>query len=118
MIKTKEYFVSAAKFTMPTQLRARRLLRCRLRHAHRLTETVHLALLLASFWQIDGPSRSAWTLPYIVTINEDSPFGMYVSYPRAFDGPSGPDGRLKWYASTTSMDLIMTASVSDMSLET
>ncbi|CAN0512188.1 unnamed protein product, partial [Ectocarpus sp. 12 AP-2014] len=27
---------------------------------------------------IDGPSKAAWTLPYLVTVNNEYPFGMYV----------------------------------------
>lgn len=46
-----------------------------------------------------------------VTINEQHPFGLYVSYPRFFEGER-QDDRLKWYASTTAKDIVMTAGVS------
>lgn len=36
---------------------------------------------------------------------------MYVSYPRFFEGEREED-RLKWYASTTAKDIVMTAEVS------
>ena len=63
--------------------------------------------------QIEGPDRSAWTLPYIVTVNNEHPFGMYVSYPKAFDGERDEfDNRLKWYATTTTKDVILSAEVS------
>ena len=63
--------------------------------------------------QIEGPERSAWTLPYIVTVNNEHPFGMYVSYPKAFDGERDEDdNRLKWYATTTTKDIILSAEVS------
>eukprot|EP00903_Cladosiphon_okamuranus_P008293 g7980.t1 len=57
---------------------------------------------------LDTDSRAAWTLPYIVTINEQHPFGLFVSYPRFFEGQREED-RLKWYATTTAKDVIMTA---------
>lgn len=60
--------------------------------------------------QIDGPARAAWTLPYIVTVNEEHPFGVIVSYPKQFDG-AREDGRLKWYATTTPKDIILSAEV-------
>lgn len=62
--------------------------------------------------QIDGPARQAWTLPYIVTVNDETPFGMYVSFPRFFEGQRESDDRLKWYATTTTKDIIMSAKVS------
>ena len=62
--------------------------------------------------QIDGPSKGAWTLPYLVTVNEEYPFGMYVSHPSYFPGQFSNDGRLKWYATSSNKDLIMTAKVS------
>eukprot|EP00752_Nemacystus_decipiens_P007462 g6667.t1 len=57
---------------------------------------------------LDTTSRAAWTLPYIVTINEQYPFGLYVSYPRFFEGQREED-RLKWYATTTAKDIVLTA---------
>lgn len=63
--------------------------------------------------QIDGPSKAAWTLPYLVTVNEEYPFGMYVSHPSYFPGQYSNDGRLKWYATSSNKDLIMTAEVSE-----
>lgn len=61
--------------------------------------------------QFEGPERSAWTLPYIVTVNDDHPFGMYVSYPEAYDGHREEDDRLKWYATATTKDIIFSAQV-------
>lgn len=61
--------------------------------------------------QFDGPQRSAWTLPYIVTVNDDHPFGLYVSYPKAFDGTREDDDRLKWYATAATKDIIFSAEV-------
>lgn len=61
--------------------------------------------------QIDGPSSSVWTLPYLVTVNDEHPFGLYVSYPRFFGGQYESDGRLKWYATAANKDLIITAEV-------
>ncbi|CAN0304217.1 unnamed protein product [Ascophyllum nodosum] len=58
---------------------------------------------------LDGPSRSAWTLPYIVTVNEEYPFGMYVSYPKYFAGQTESDGRIKWYATSSTKDIILSA---------
>lgn len=62
--------------------------------------------------QIESPARSAWTLPYIVTVNDASPFGLFVSYPKFFNGQFEDDGRLKWYATSTAKDIIITATVS------
>lgn len=62
-------------------------------------------------WQIDGPARAAWTLPYVVTVNDEQPYGMYVSHPSMFEGESEDDGRLKWYATASNKDIIMTAKV-------
>lgn len=68
--------------------------------------------MLVLFAQFDGPQRSAWTLPYIVTVNDDFPFGMYVSYPEAYDGPRDEDDdRLKWYATAAAKDIIFSAEV-------
>eukprot|EP00903_Cladosiphon_okamuranus_P021661 g19915.t1 len=58
---------------------------------------------------IDGPSKGAWTLPYLVTVNEEYPFGMYVSHPTYFPGQFASDGRLKWYATSSNKDLIISA---------
>ena len=63
------------------------------------------------FIQIDGPSSSVWTLPYLVTVNDEYPFGMFVSYPTFFAGQSDVDGRLMWYSTSSNKDLIMTAEV-------
>lgn len=60
--------------------------------------------------QIDGPARPAWTLPYIVSVNEEYPFGLSVAFPRQFDGER-EDDRLKWYATTTNKDIILSAEV-------
>lgn len=50
-------------------------------------------------------------LPLIsVTINEEHPFGLYVSYPRFFEGERQAD-RLKWYATTTAKDILLSAKV-------
>ncbi|CBN76107.1 Endo-1,3-beta-glucanase, family GH81 [Ectocarpus siliculosus] len=57
---------------------------------------------------LDSSSRAAWALPYILTINEEYPFGLYVSYPRFFEGER-QDDRLKWYATTTGKDIILSA---------
>eukprot|EP00752_Nemacystus_decipiens_P012462 g11038.t2 len=59
-------------------------------------------------WEIDGPARQAWTLPYIVSVNDDVPFGLSVAYPRYFPGEEDGD-RLKWYATTVAKDIILTA---------
>lgn len=62
--------------------------------------------------QLDAPARSAWTLPYIITVNDEHPFGMYVSYPKIFEGQRDEeDDRLKWYATATTKDVIMSAQV-------
>lgn len=45
-----------------------------------------------------------------MTINEEHPFGLYVSYPRFFEGERQED-RLKWYATTTAKDVILSAKV-------
>lgn len=66
---------------------------------------------LGGFDQIDGPSRAAWTLPYIVSVNDESPFGISVSYPNFFPGEKTTDGRLKWYGTAAHKDLIMSAEV-------
>lgn len=42
---------------------------------------------------------------------------MYVSYPRFFEGQSETDGRLKWYGTTTTKDVIMTARVRALRFE-
>ncbi|CAN0065398.1 unnamed protein product, partial [Ectocarpus sp. 6 AP-2014] len=58
---------------------------------------------------IDGPARAAWTLPYIVSVNDDHPFGMSVSYPKFFEGERSEDDRLEWYATTTTKDIVLSA---------
>lgn len=63
--------------------------------------------------QLDGPERSAWTLPYIITVNDEHPFGMFVSMPKFFEGQraeSSPDA-LKWYATASTKDIIISAQV-------
>ncbi|CAM9110958.1 unnamed protein product [Scytosiphon promiscuus] len=57
---------------------------------------------------LDGPQRAAWTLPYIVAVNDDYPFGLSVAFPNFFEGEEDGD-RLKWYATTTTKDIILTA---------
>ncbi|CAM9212408.1 unnamed protein product, partial [Ectocarpus sp. 12 AP-2014] len=58
---------------------------------------------------LDGPARAAWTLPYIVSVNDDIPFGMSVAYPKFFEGERSEDDRLEWYATTTTKDIILSA---------
>ncbi|CAM9159945.1 unnamed protein product [Ectocarpus fasciculatus] len=58
---------------------------------------------------LDGPSRAAWTLPYIVSVNDDHPFGMSVAYPKFFEGERSEDDRLEWYATTTTKDIVLSA---------
>ncbi len=71
----------------------------------------------ASCEQFDVPARSAWTLPYVVTVNDELPFGMYVSHPKFFEGARDEsDGRIKWYANASAKDLIMSAQVSKRTL--
>lgn len=36
---------------------------------------------------------------------------MYVSYPKYFTGQRESDGRIKWYASSSAKDIILTAKV-------
>lgn len=74
-------------------------------------DILHRVALGVVVVQFDVPERSAWTLPYIVTVNDDHPFGMYVSYPEAFDGAREDDDRLKWYAVATTKDIIFSAEV-------
>ncbi len=45
-----------------------------------------------------------------MTINEEHPFGLFVSYPRFFEGERQAD-RLKWYATTNAKDIILSAKV-------
>lgn len=61
--------------------------------------------------QIDGPSRAAWALPYLVSVNDAKPFGMIVSHPSYFGGETTEDGTLKWYATASNKDLVITAKV-------
>ena len=68
---------------------------------------------VTAHYQIDGPSRIAWTLPYVVTVNNDHPFGMIVSFPKIFPGETDEeDDRLKWYGTTANKDMIISAAVS------
>lgn len=48
-----------------------------------------------------------------MTINEQHPFGLFVSYPRFFEGERDED-RLKWYATTTAKDVVLTAEVNKL----
>ncbi|CAB1099554.1 unnamed protein product [Ectocarpus sp. CCAP 1310/34] len=58
---------------------------------------------------LNGPARAAWTLPYIVSVNDDLPFGMSVAYPKFFEGERSEDDRLEWYATTTTKDIVLSA---------
>lgn len=60
--------------------------------------------------KIDGEERIAWTLPYVVTVNKDYPFGLSVAYPRQVDGER-EDDRLKWYYTAKPKDIILSAEV-------
>lgn len=66
--------------------------------------------------KFDAPSRSAWTLPYIVTINEEHPFGMYVSCPEYYEGGIADDERIQWYSNRADKDVILSAMVRDEDL--
>ncbi|CAM9216242.1 unnamed protein product [Ascophyllum nodosum] len=57
----------------------------------------------------ETPSRSAWTLPYIVTINEEYPFGLSVSHPEFYEGSIADDGRVEWYANRADKDVTLSA---------
>lgn len=48
-----------------------------------------------------------------MSVNDELPFGMYVSMPNFFEGDrSEVDDRLEWYATTTTIkDVIMSAQV-------
>lgn len=65
--------------------------------------------LLAHFGE--EAEQKADVIPRIaVTINEEHPFGLFVSYPRFFEGDREED-RLKWYATTTAKDILLSAKV-------
>ena len=66
---------------------------------------------LRSLVQFETPSRSAWTLPYIVTINEEYPFGLSVSHPEFYEGSIADDGRVEWYANRADKDVTLSATV-------
>lgn len=53
----------------------------------------------------------AWTLPYVVSVNKDAPYGLTTSHPRQFEGPTTTDGRLAWYANSAVKDIVFTCVV-------
>ena len=61
---------------------------------------------------MDGPEKMAWTLPYVVSVNKDAPYGLTTSHPRQFEGPTTADGRLSWYANSAAKDIVFTCAVS------
>lgn len=45
-----------------------------------------------------------------MSVNDDYPFGLSVAYPKFFEGER-EDDRLRWYATTTTKDIILSAEV-------
>lgn len=59
----------------------------------------------------------AWTLPYVVSVNEDAPHGLVAGHPRYFEGTKADDGRLNWYANSAIKDIVLTSAVRCRELE-
>lgn len=61
--------------------------------------------------QLDAPEKMAWTLPYVVLVNHEPPYGLAASHPRFYDGTKTEDGRLSWYSNSAVKDIILSFAV-------
>lgn len=61
--------------------------------------------------QLDGPEKMVWTLPYVVLVNDEPPYGLAASHPRFFNGTKADDGRLNWYSNSAAKDIVLSSTV-------
>eukprot|EP00638_Chattonella_subsalsa_P004682 CAMPEP_0117756340 /NCGR_PEP_ID=MMETSP0947-20121206/14014_1 /TAXON_ID=44440 /ORGANISM="Chattonella subsalsa, Strain CCMP2191" /LENGTH=750 /DNA_ID=CAMNT_0005575897 /DNA_START=58 /DNA_END=2310 /DNA_ORIENTATION=+ len=58
---------------------------------------------------VDAGDLKAWIHPYVIGVNRDSPYGLYISH--SDEDMLGPqvDGRLKYYSNIQNQDIVFTS---------